>query len=363
MSAGFTRRPVSHLMDELAVWLLPGMCPRSWAEVRARGGAGAALADAGAFENLLSGPAIQRLRDGSAREHAGAEARRLAAAGFRLIHRDEADFPVLLTQIVDPPPFLFVHGEPVWGRARAMVAIVGARAASVPGRSLARRMAHELAEAGVCVVSGLARGIDGCAHEGALEGHGSTMAVLGSGLDRTYPREHSDLAQRIAAAGSAVVTELPLGTPPLAHHFPWRNRIIAGSVQAVVVVEAGARSGALSTARLALEGGRDVMAVPGHPAFAGARGSNGLIRDGAPLVSDAAEVLSELGLDAPSTRRRGDRPTRDPILDLLAPGVPLTIDEMEGQVSLTVPALLARLTELEMQQKVRRLPGSSFVRV
>ncbi len=349
-------------MDELAVWLLSGMCPRVWVSVCARGGAEAVLAHPAGFGDLLSVTAVRELEDGSARERAHQEASRFVAGGGRLVHHDDDDFPVLLREIVDPPPFLFARGD-LSCLEETTVAVVGARAASVPGRSLARTLARELADAGVCVVSGLARGIDGCAHEGALAAGRPTVAVLGSGLDRIYPNEHEGLARRIVDGGGAIISELPLGSAPLAHHFPWRNRIIVGCSRAVVVVEAGARSGALTTARLALESGRDVMAVPGHPAYAGARGSNGLIRDGAPLVNDAADVLTELGMETTKRRGRSRREERDPILDLLAPGVPLTIDELGERVALNPPALLARLTELEMERKVRRLPGAAFVRV
>jgi DNA processing protein len=351
-----------HRMDELAVWLLPGMCPRVWMRVCARGGAEAVLANPTGFEDLLSAPAVRGLGDGSARKRAHQEVARAVAGGLRLVHREDDDFPGLLREIVDPPPFLFAQGDISCLEATA-VAVVGARAASVPGRSLARNLARDLADAGVCVVSGLARGIDGCAHEGALAASRPTVAVLGSGLDRIYPPEHEDLARRIVVGGGAIVSELPLGSAPLSHHFPWRNRIIVGCSRAVVVVEAGVRSGALTTARLALESGRDVMAVPGHPAYAGARGSNGLIRDGAPLVNDAADVLSELGMETTKRCARSRREERDPLLDLLAPGVPLTIDELGERVALNPPALLARLTELEMERKVRRLPGAAFVRV
>jgi DNA processing protein len=353
---------MSHRMDELAVWLLSGMCPRVWVSVCARGGPEAVLAHPAGFGDLLSVPAIRELEDGSARERAHQEASRVGAGGGRLVHHDDDDFPVLLREIVDPPPFLFVRGD-LSCLEETTVAVVGARAASVPGRSLARTLARELADAGVCVVSGLARGIDGCAHEGALAAGRPTAAILGSGLDRIYPPEHEELARRIVDGGGAIISELPLGAAPLAHHFPWRNRIIVGCSRAVVVVEAGARSGALTTARLALESGRDVMAVPGHPAYAGARGSNGLIRDGAPLVNDAADVLTELGMENTKRRGRSRREERDPVLDLLAPGVPLTIDELGERVALNPPALLARLTELEMERKVRRLPGAAFVRV
>jgi DNA processing protein len=207
-------------------------------------------------------------------------------------------------------------------------------------------------------VSGLARGIDTAANQGALDGGGRTVAVLGSGLDRLYPPENAPLARALAEVG-AVVSEFPLGTSPWKANFPRRNRVIAGWARATVVVEAGARSGALSTARAALDEGREVMAVPGHPSQPGAEGTNALLRDGAALVRGAADVLSELGLANPGDAAE---PPADGVLAALARGVPRGVDEIQARSGLALPALLARLAELEIGHAVVRLPGALFVR-
>jgi DNA processing protein len=184
------------------------------------------------------------------------------------------------------------------------------------------------------------------------------VAILGAGLDRVYPPENTTLAAEIDATG-AVVSEFPLGTRPWKSNFPRRNRVIAGWARAVVVVEAGSRSGALSTARAALDEGRDVMAVPGHPAEPQAEGTNGLLRDGAALVRGAADVLAELGLARPP--RREPVPD-DAVLRVLASGVPAGVDELLQRSRLALPTLLARLSELELGGRVERLPGALFVR-
>ena len=266
-------------------------------------------------------------------------------------------YPVLLRRICDPPPVLYVRGQLEEEDDAATVAVVGSRAATMAGRTLARAMARDLAAWGVTVVSGLARGIDTAAHEGALDAPGRTVAVLGCGLDRTYPAENERLAGRIAEAG-AVVSEFALGTPPLPEHFPRRNRVIAGWSQAVVVVEAAIRSGALNTARCAADEGRDVLAVPGHPTQPGSAGANQLIRDGAGLVRSATDVAHELGVEPPSSAPV----PADPLLRALAPDAPATVEELRARSGLETSELLARLTELELRDVVRRLPGPLFVR-
>jgi len=238
------------------------------------------------------------------------------------------------------------------------VAVVGSRAATGLGLTFARALARDLATAGVVVVSGLARGVDAAAHRGALDAPGRTVAVLGSGLDRLYPPENDLLARAIERDG-VVASEFPLGTRPWKSHFPRRNRTIAGWARATVVVEAGARSGALSTARAALDEGRDVMAVPGHPSQPGASGTNALLRDGAALVRGAEDVLAELGLAPPEPRPPAPA---DEVLASLARGVPAGVDEIQARCGLALPSLLVRLAELEIERAVVRLPGALFVR-
>jgi DNA processing protein len=299
---------------------------------------------------LVSGEAVRRA------EREMEDARRL---GVRLVRWDEPEYPGLLRRTYDPPAVLYVRGTLTDGNGG--VAVVGSRGASALGRTCAHALARDLAGAGVTVVSGLARGIDTAAHEGALAARGRTVAVLGSALDRLYPRENAGLAARIADGGGAVVSEFPLGTGPEPGHFPRRNRVIAGWSRAVVVVEAASRSGALVTARLAAEEGRDVLAVPGHPTQPGSSGTNQLIRDGAALVRDAADVLAELGLSAALVGPAAAVPD-DALLQALRDDAPASVDELHARSGRAIPEILGRLAELELASKVRRLPGGFFVR-
>ncbi|MBE0466325.1 MAG: DNA-protecting protein DprA [Candidatus Desulforudis sp.] len=225
-----------------------------------------------------------------------AEHERLRALGARLITWIDEGYPESLRHIYDPPAVLFVLGEFDFRETAARVAVVGSRKATPYGRATARKLAADLGSCGLVIVSGMARGVDAAAHQGALDAGAPTVAVLGSGLDVVYPRENARLMEIIAAAG-LVVSEFSLGSEPAAWHFPSRNRIISGLSRAVVVVEAAERSGALITAGLALEQGRDVMAVPGNVNNAYSRGPNRLIKQGARLVENAGDVIDELGLN------------------------------------------------------------------
>lgn len=299
------------------------------------------------------------LRSGEAQRQAEAERRHAEASGIRIVGRDEEDYPALLREIYDPPPVLYVRGRLRGDEGERSLAVVGSRAASPAGCALARSMARELAAAGMCVVSGLARGIDIAAHRGALDARGRTVAVLGSGLDRVYPPENESVARVVAESG-AVVSEFPLGTPPLPGNFPRRNRVIAGWGRGVLVVEAARGSGALGTARAALEEGREVLAVPGHPGHTGSVGTNQLIRDGAPLVRDARDVADELGWSIPAPAEgEGEG---DVVLETLRRDVPLSVEEVQERSGRPLPEILSRLAELELVEKVRRLPGALFVR-
>ncbi|HVO12531.1 MAG TPA: DNA-processing protein DprA [Vicinamibacteria bacterium] len=280
------------------------------------------------------------------------------ACGIRVVCREDEDYPAWLRRIYEPPPLLWAAGRLRAEEGAFSVAVVGARAATPRGLAFARMLASELAAAGLTVVSGLARGIDTAAHQGALEAGGRTVAVLGCGLDQVYPKENAALARRIAQEG-AVVSEFPPGTGPWKQNFPRRNRTIAGWARATVVVEAGVKSGALHTARAALEEGREVMAVPGHPSEPNAGGTNALLRDGAGLVRDAADVLAELGLPAPA---RPAPAAEDEVLRAVRRGSAAAVDEIAGRCRLALPELLARLSELELSGVVRRLPGGLFVR-
>ena len=263
----------------------------------------------------------------------------LAASGWRFLPAADPAFPALLAALSDPPLGLFVRGGLP---ALPAVAVVGARRCSAYGREVAEYLGRELAGGGACVVSGMARGVDGAAHRGALAGGGPTVAVWGAGPDRVYPREHAALADEIAGRG-ALLTEYPPGTPPLAAHFPERNRLIAGLARVVIVVEADERSGALVTARLALDEGRDVMAVPGSVFSRLSAGPNGLLRAGAAPVLSAADVLGVLGLSAPVR----DEAVPD-LLRHLPSGSSSTVDELAARSGLPVARLLELLLELEL---------------
>ena len=295
----------------------------------------------------------------------------LAALGGRLVACGESAYPPLLAAIADPPPVLALRGRAAL-LAGDSIAVVGARNASAGGRHFAERLAAALGAAGLVVVSGMARGIDAQAHAGALAT--GTIAVMGGGVDVVYPKENRSLFEQVLERG-AVVSEAPFGTVPLGRHFPRRNRIVSGLARGVVVVEGAARSGSLITARLALEQGREVMAVPGSPLDPRASGPNRLIRDGATLVEGADDVLDALGdggsrvLGEPRRERPGraaaagpqadDAPqtARESVAALLGPS-PVQVDLLVRQSRLT-PAMVATiLLELELAGRLERHPGN-----
>jgi len=301
----------------------------------------------------------------------------------RVLNLGDTQYPQPLLHSGDPPLMLFLEGR-LDLLQRPSLAVVGSRQATPQGLAHARQFANVLSHAGVTVVSGLATGIDGAAHEGALTGPGSTLAVIGTGPDIVYPSRHGRLWRRIAQDG-LVVSEHAPGTPALAHHFPHRNRIIAGLTRGTLVVEATLRSGSLITARLAMEGGREVFAVPGSIQSPQAKGCHELIRQGAQLVESAQEILESLGLpvsptdspappasaagaavpDAPESADGPDDPDpRSPHGRLLrAMGHdPVSLDTLVGRTGDAASVLGARLLELELQGLVARLPGGRFQR-
>lgn len=272
-------------------------------------------------------------------------------------------YPSLLREIPDPPVVLWVAGL-ASSLNRTAVAIVGSRRAAPASIHVARRLAQGLADAGLVVVSGLARGVDGAAHQGALDAGGATVAVLGCGADVVYPRDHRALADNVRKQG-AIVSEFPPGTEPLAHHFPLRNRIISGLCRAVIVIEASERSGSLITARAALDQGRDVLAVPGNVASGQHCGCHALIKDGAALVETVEDVLHCLGWAAgPSSGAGSHRKlnTDSKLEAAMAVGETYTVDELAARTGLAGPALLAELGALEVAGIVGRAPGAGFVK-
>ena len=293
----------------------------------------------------LEPPAGRRWRDHLSEFDATAYTNELSERGFRFVPR--RGLPPLLRAIHDAPPGLFLRGAAdLELLTRPAVAVVGARACSGYGASVARMLGRELAAAGLVVVSGLARGVDAEAHRGALQAGGATVAVLGCGIDRDYPAAHAELARRIAATG-LVVSEYAPGVEPLPWRFPARNRIIAGLCRATVVVEARERSGALITGDLALEEGREVFAVPGEIGSALSAGTNALLKLGAAPLTCAADVLDVYGL----------APREDPVDDELVAHLPASADELVRLTGRSAADVSRALTELELAGHVTMRDG------
>jgi DNA processing protein len=301
------------------------------------------------------------------------ELARLAKMGGRAVAWIEPDYPAALRAIDDAPAILTLRGRFDLLTQPRQVALVGARNASANGRRFAHDLSRELASAGLVVVSGLARGIDGAAHAGALAAKGGTIAVLAGGVDVLYPPEHADLYDRIAQDG-LIVAEMPPGTEPGARLFPRRNRIISGLSLGTVVVEAALKSGSLITARFANEQGREVMAVPGSPLDPRCRGTNRLIREGALLVEDSAQVLDAIdgikspnfmffknlnedahGIDTEIENESDD--LREAVLGLLGPS-PVEVDELLRQCHCSAPVMGMVLLELDLAGRLERHPGN-----
>jgi DNA processing protein len=293
--------------------------------------------------HLIRPPRGERWRTFERRFDERAYLERLAAGGHRFLARSAPDFPRLLRAIHDPPAGLFLRGRSETEiLSRPAVAIVGARACSGYGASVARSLGRELGAAGLVVVSGLARGIDAEAHRGALEGDAPTVAVLGCGIDRDYPAAHAELARRVADAG-LIVSEYAPGVETAPWRFPARNRIVAGLCAATVVVEARDRSGALITTDLAMEEGREVLAVPGEITSSLSAGTNALLKLGAAPLTGAADVLGLFGIE-PEPALRED----SPLLELL----PASADELVCRTGLGADEIARTLVELELEGRV-----------
>ncbi|MDR6676817.1 DNA-processing protein DprA [Pseudomonas oryzihabitans] len=327
--------------------------------LQAFGSAAAALsAPASAWRALrLPAVAADARRSAETRERAARALAWLEAPDRHLLCLGEDGYPALLGEIADPPPLLFVEGR-VELLDRPQLALVGSRQASAQGLDNARRFAHSLAAAGFCVTSGLALGIDGAAHQGALDAGGATLAVLGTGLQQLYPRRHLGLARRLLAEGGALVSELPLDCTPQAANFPKRNRIISGLSLGTLVVEASPSSGSLITARLAAEQGREVFALPGSIHHPGARGCHQLIREGAQLVESVEHILEALQGWRSLPAVASPAPSEDDVLLRHLAAGPLNSEELTHLSGLALPEVLMRLTELELEGRVAALQGS-----
>lgn len=361
--------------DELAAWLRLLETPKLGRESARR-----LLSAFGSPEAVIAAPAHVR------REVVGesaAQALSEAPAGFdalinatfawledngttprTIVTLGDPRYPPLLLDTVDPPLLLYAQGRVELLRADA-VAIVGSRNPTPQGEQNAHAFAKNLGSAGWVVVSGLALGIDGAAHEGALEGGAGTIAVVGTGLDRVYPKCHLELAHRIARDG-LMLSEYALGTPPLAAHFPLRNRVIAGMTRGTLVVEAALQSGSLITARLASEAGREVFAIPGSIHAPQSRGCHALIRQGAKLVESAEDVLEELRPGASPERRGAPEPSQapaaDPLLEAMGHDL-VSLDALVARTGWPAQELNIRLLDLELSGQVTRRPGQLFQRI
>ncbi len=323
----------------------------------------------------LSEEATTALAQGRSAGEAARQLAALASAGGRAITLADDDYPALLREIHGAPLALFVKGDWTGALGQPCVAVVGSRACSTYGRNVAAKLSRDLAAVGVTIVSGLARGIDAAAHEAALEARGRTIAVLGTGLDDVYPKENAKLADRIAETG-ALVTEFPFEKPPTPKNFPYRNRVIAGLCLGVLVVEAAEQSGSLITARLALEQGREVFAVPGNITSGKSAGTNRLIQDGAKLVMDWRDVAEEFSYELRRRLRQGSlpetpaqrpllpEPTEDEraLLALVGFDQPAHVDALIAQSGIGQSRVMAALLSLTLSGALRELPGKRYAR-
>ena len=362
------------LLDLLRLNMISGLGPRTWSLLLGRFGSAAGILRASGEELLAVsgvGPKLSAaITLAQNDDSAISELARCRELGVELVTRDDDAYPPMLAEICDPPPVLYRRGTITESDGLA-VGMVGSRQCTLYGRQQAERIAGALARAGVTIVSGLARGIDEAAHRGALLAEGRTIAVSATGLANIYPPEHETLAEEIAAQG-AVVSESPLGRGPSRGIFPQRNRIISGLSLGVIIVEANRKSGALHTARHAMEQGREVFALPGRIDNLASAGCHDLIRDGATLIRGPDDVLEALGPLMQPIRTSRDEVLHTPrelslteqersVLNVVT-AEPQHIDQLLAAIEIETSRVLATLTMLEMKRLVRRLPGGFIVR-
>jgi len=372
------------LADWIALNMIRGIGPRKANQLIDRFGTPAQVFVASRLSLEKEGikpETIRELHDSEILEKANAEIERLEQLGASVITLEDDDYPSLLREIHDPPIALYVRGDLKKACERPCIAVVGSRRCSTYGVNAAQSLSRDLAANGLTIVSGMARGIDAAAHRGALEGGGLTIAVVGTGLEKTYPKEHKKLEDEIIANG-AVISEFPLGTPPLPQNFPYRNRVLSGLCVCVMVVEAAEHSGSLITARLAYEQGREVSAVPGNITSQTSFGPNFLIKDGAKLVQYWRDVVEELPRDLKEKILGVKRPTKSDdqsnvqpvfetvalsdherkLLDLLTADAPSHIDQLLISSGMNSSELMTALLGLEMKDRIKQLPGKSFIK-
>lgn len=375
------------MKDWIALNMTPGVGPRVTARMLEHFGSAEAIFDAPRRELALlrlTPETIESIASRELFERAEREIENIRKLGGDIIVLDDGVYPTLLRETYDPPVVLYVRGAWAECLERPCVAIVGSRRCSTYGQNAALMLSRELAQRGVTIISGMARGIDTAAHRGALEAGGKTVAVMGTGLDQFYPRDHSKLGLDILENGGALVTQFPLATPPVSENFPYRNRVISGLSLGVVVVEAAENSGSLITARLAMEQNREVFAVPGNITSRNSFGTNYLIKGaGAKLVQQWQDVASELPAEIaaqllpPPSRKRKKKgelvdqlqltpadlsPHERAIFRLLSTDAPQQIDTLADATKLSITQLTSALLALEMRELIRALPGKSFIR-
>jgi DNA processing protein len=375
------------ITDWLELNMTPGIGPRAAAKLLERFGSAEAVYNATRteLEQLRLPPeAIDTIIARNLRSTAEAEIAAVRKLGGDILLLDDGVYPSSLREIYDPPIVLYVKGA--WSECldQPCVGVVGSRKCSTYGQNSAMMLARDLAQRGITVVSGFARGIDAAAHRGALVAGGRSVAVLGTGIDEVYPRDHKKLAEEVLANGGALVSQFPLGTPPVSENFPYRNRIISGLSLGIVVVEAAENSGSLITARLAMEQNREVFAVPGNITSRNSFGTNYLIKGaGAKLVQHWQDIATELPpplaaklLPPPVDAKRvqpsfagnlvlapvGLSETETSVFRLLSHDSPAHVDWLVDKTKLPVSELTAALLALEMRELVRALPGRCFVR-
>jgi len=368
------------IRDYVALTFVTGVGSRTAALLIDRFGSPTASFAASARELEAAGlkrDSVAAMQSSEVRDRAAAQLQALAQIGGEVITLDDDRYPALLRETYDPPILLYVKGDFARAMAQPAIAVVGSRHCSTYGRNVAEKLARELAERGVTIVSGLARGIDSTAHRGALDCGGLTVAVMGTGLDGVYPKENVKLAEHIAEHG-ALVTEFPLATPPVPQNFPFRNRVISGLSLGVLIIEGAERSGSLITARMAYEQGRDVFAVPGNITSSKSFGPNYLIKDGAKLVQTWRDVIEELPLElkagilaAERAAPRADQLTMDAValsdderkvLALLKADESIHIDQLIADSGFATGQLMVALLQLEMADRIKQLPGKCFVK-
>lgn len=384
------------LADWIALNMIRGIGPRTANQLIDRFGSPAQVFAASRLalgKEGLKLETIQELHNSEILDKANAEIERLEQLNASVITIEDEDYPPLLREIHDPPIALYVRGDLKRACAQPCLAVVGSRRCSTYGINSAQSLSRDLAANGLTIISGMARGIDAAAHRGALEAvreakgeasgetSGLTIAVVGTGLEMTYPKEHKKLEDEIAASG-AVISEFPLGTPPLPQNFPYRNRILSGLCFGVLIVEAAEHSGSLITARLAYEQGREVFAVPGNITSQTSFGPNFLIKDGAKLVQHWRDVVEELPRDLKEGILGVNRPGRDEgqsnvqpmfetvalsdderrIFDLLTADAPSHVDQLLISSGMNSSDLMTALLGLEMKDRIKQLPGKSFIK-